>query len=30
LAVDGLLRGSDGGLEELTLGREVKTVVEEL
>lgn len=30
LAVDGLLRGSDGGLEELTLGGEVQTVVQEL
>ena len=30
LAVDGLLGGSDGGLEELALGGEVKTVVEDL
>lgn len=30
LAVDALLRGSDGGLEELALGRKVETIVEDL
>ena len=30
LTVDGLLGGSDGGLEELALGREVETVVKDL
>lgn len=30
LAVDALLRGGDGGLEELTLGGEVETVVQDL
>ena len=30
LTVDGLLGGSDGGFEELALGREVETVVKDL